>query len=243
MSSSRKATFLITFALTAAAGCAVNRRYANEKIAALPHAKVELQYTFQDGAVATVAATGDTASSNPASDSPRRVLLVEYPHTNPRFGQNYAEVTVRNVEAPPDSKAEQVAKQVKNAPLKQIGYPDPDLQPTDGKMLRLALRREEFEHLMRSLVADGFFDYGEREGGVSIHVTLDNRKVDKSWDHVPALDQLVARVESETRQMVKGGDRPPKAPPAPAELHAPEPASDADARQLSAQSAYDPVKF
>jgi len=56
------------------------------------------------------------------------------------------------------------------------------------------------QFLLRDLVADGYFELGERKAtkdAVELDVTLGSRSVAKSWDRIAAFDSLADRVRSD----------------------------------------------
>ncbi len=193
-------------AASAAVGCGINRRYANGVIQQLPHEEVAVAYTWID--------SSDSAfrqNSLPPAGSGQRRLTVTYPHPNTKYGRKFADVALEiSPDTASDSADSAVAQLVTN-PFRQQDQSKSGGSASDPNKLHLLLNREELEFLLRDLVADGYFEMGQRKqpkDGVEIDVTLGSRSTSKSWDHIAAFDQLAERVKSESVMQAKKSKRP-----------------------------------
>jgi len=73
-----------------------------------------------------------------------------------------------------------------------------------------ALERDEIEFIIQSLIADGFFDPGEhRDGAAKLKVKIGRHMRQRRWDHVPALDRLISKLQS---MKAESADQPPDLP-------------------------------
>ena len=146
-------------ALLIVAGCAVNRRYANDQIRGLPHSRVDIVYEVKGEQIATA---GSESNGDPVrvrfAGEPRRLSIV-YPHPNPKYGRRYAEVVVRRLPREGEETADKLAKQLVTNPFR---LQESRHEGEAGTTLRSVLKREELEFLLRDVVADSFFDRGER---------------------------------------------------------------------------------
>ena len=239
---------MIALSLATSAGCGINRRYANDSIRQLPHSHIAIEYTTPGTEVRLAGGVvAPDGTPIPAPSAGRQTLSIVYPHPNPKQGRNYAEVTLRNGSPDGHSSPEPEAHRLVPNPIaKWKGRADRG-NSQDGAVIRSVVKREELEFLLRDLVADGFFDREQRQGGTEMQVTLGSRSTKKNWDQVASLDQLAQRVQTERQKPPKVASRPaPKAPPLPTELLPPIPTDDDAVQQASHEELMpdqDPVKF
>src|SRR5262245_61711775 len=171
------ATLWVVIAMTSTAlivtGCGMNRRYANGQIHQLPHTNVAVEYVWGQSTGSDV----QQAASN-AEHPAKQMLSIQYPHPSPKYGQKYAEVTLRREATATDAAVASAISQLVTNPFKRQ-----ELTGTDAEsdhVLRLTITREDLEFLLRDLVADSYFDREERSGGVSLNVTLGSRTIRKT---------------------------------------------------------------
>ena len=251
MSLSRKTTWqaALTMALSLAstAGCGINRRYANDSIRQLPHSQIAIEYSVASSEVRqTSAELAPDGTRVAASSAGRQTLSILYPHPDSKLGRNYAEVTLRNGLGADGSSGKPSPRRLVPIPFASGARRSGGSESPDGDVIRTVVKREELEFLLRDLVADGFFDREQRQGGVDMHVTLGSRTTKKNWDRIASFDQLVERIQTGQQKPPKVATRPaPKAPPLPTELLPPIPTDDEiqQATHEELMPAQDPVKF
>ena len=232
MTRSRMTRVAVVVAVLAASslGCGINRRYANGVIQQLPHSEVNVVYKWTD-APAVALTTAATGESPPAASE--RTLSIVYPHPNPKYGRRCADVTLRYGPEHGDDAQSGAIKHLVTNPFRQQNDPVGAASSSDPSTMHLLLNREELEFLLRDLVADGFFEPGDRKqtkDGVDLAVTLGSRSTTKSWDRITAFDNLADRVRSESlhANRSKRSGLPGKSSAA---LLAPTPEADADKSQ------------
>jgi hypothetical protein len=189
-----RVSVLLALLVTSLVGCGMNRRYANGVIQQLPHSDVNIVYKWSDAPASPAGTTGDPASAS------ERSITVVYPHPNPKYGRRVADVTLHHGPAHDDAESSAIKQLVTN-PFRQQNDPAGASADADPRTMHLLLTREELEFLLRDLVADGFFERGERESAkdrVELTVTLDSRTTTKSWDRVDAFHNLADRVRAES---------------------------------------------
>jgi hypothetical protein len=166
-------------------GCAMNRRYVHDSVRQIAHRNVTIQYTVE-----AMATTPTETEPEPIATGRREMELV-YPHPSPRYGRNFAQVTVRNAADAADQ-ASSVWDRVRH-PVRQAFHAQIERETAEGNVT-IAVPREDVELLLQDLIADGLFDRGERLGnGVRLAVAIGSRSVDKDWDRVDALERLATR--------------------------------------------------
>jgi hypothetical protein len=201
-------------------GCGMNRRYANNQIRQLPFSNAAITYTAVDPGI--VAASGGQSNAVAASLGPKtQELIVTYPHPSPRLARKYAEVILKvtptNSGQPPDRT---VTDLLPAALRRDDGANHESGAHGTPHEYRAAITYDEFVFLTNDLVADGFFERGERSGGVDVSVTLGSRTTSKTWDRIKSLEKLIARVQSDHRQQA-GAQSAAATLPASAELGKP----------------------
>jgi hypothetical protein len=200
-------------------GCGVNRRYANNAIQQMAHSSATIQYELSDPGVALTGGESD-AQSGSASRGVQKLSIV-YPHPSERLGHKYAEVTLRAEAGSESGTADTVVKHLVTNPFRDAAGSDAGDGSPHESVLTMAIPKQEMDSLLRDIVADGFFDRGERQGGVDLNVSLGSRSARKSWDHVPSLDRLATRLREAHRGRGKVAGPAPKSPAVPVELMAP----------------------
>jgi len=202
-----------------ASGCGMNRRYANNQIRQLPFSSASIAYTSVDPGI--VAASGEQPSeATNALAAKTQKLVITYPHPSPRLGRKYAEVVLQVEAARAEPAPERTVRDLLPASLRRGEVANDKAAAAAPTEFRAAITYDEFTFLTHDLVADGFFERGERSGGVDVSVTLGSRTTSKTWDRVPSLEKLIARLQSEHRQYSAAKSTAPAAQPATAELGA-----------------------
>jgi hypothetical protein len=201
-------------------GCGMNRRYANNQIRQLPFSAGTIAYTSVDPGIVT--ASGEQPSeATDALAAKTQKLVITYPHPSPRLGRKYAEVVLQVEPARAEPAPDRTVRDLLPASLRRADAANETAATAAPTEYRAAITYDEFTFLTHDLVADGFFERGERAGGVDVSVTLGPRTTSKTWDRVPSLEKLIARVQSDHRQNLATRPAAPVAQPASAELSAP----------------------
>lgn len=168
-------------------GCAINRRYVHDAARHVSTREVNIQYSVGTNRVNEVS----TADWTPGAAS--RELSLVYPHPSPRFGNGYAQVTVRELAALGTERPASLLGRIRH-PRRETDVESLTGDSRVGTAVTLALPRDELELLLQDLIADGLFDRGVRTGyGVQVAVQIDGRSVEKEWDRVDALERLMTR--------------------------------------------------
>ncbi len=171
-------------------GCGIGRRMAFETLRQLPLRRVTINYELPPpGPAASSAERPDSLAAKTGvafSDRPeqRLRLSIYYPHPelgSPAFG--LASLHRANSEG-------RLAPGLVNFVALDARESEP--------LGEIALERDEVEYVIQSLIADGFFDPGERRAGPArLKVQIGRRTRSRRWDHVPALDRLIQRLLQE----------------------------------------------